>query len=199
MTADSHQTITVRTSLQIPSLTNRRTNMKKPNHYTLDLQLFAEDQQPADDATQVDPSAPTVEALKKLKEASVSKETYEKLEEQYKQALDAIINGNGVSPETVEVVKPTVEELRSDLFGGKRLSNLDYWKKALSLREQLMARGETDPFLPVGTKIVPEQSDIEAANRVAEIVQECIDYADGDSAAFTNELQRRTIDVLPRR
>lgn len=175
--------------------------MKKPNHYKLDLQLFAEDQPtPPEEKEKVDPSAPTVEALKRLKETTVSKEQYNKLDEQYKQALDAIINGNGVSSDTVVVEnKETVEELRKDLFGGKRLSNLDYWKKALALREELMARGETDPFLPVGTKIVPEQSDIDAANRVAQIVQECIDYADGDSAAFTNELQRRTIEVIPRR
>lgn len=174
--------------------------MKKPNHYKLDLQLFAEDK-PAEEVVEtVDPNAATVEALKRLKETTVSKEQYNKLDEQYKQALDAIINGNGVSSDTVVVEnKETVEELRKDLFGGKRLSNLDYWKKALALREELMARGETDPFLPVGTKIVPEQSDIDAANRVAQIVQECIDYADGDSAAFTNELQRRTIEVIPRR
>ena len=172
--------------------------MKNQTTYKLDLQLFADDQTPPEEQ-KVDPNAPTVEALKKLKETTVSKEQYEKLEGQYKEALDAIINGNGVKPETVEVVKPSVEELRKDLFGGKRLSNLEFWKKSLALREELMARGETDPFLPVGTKIIPEQSDIEAANRVAEVVQECIDYADGDSAAFTNELQRRTIDVIPRR
>ena len=62
-----------------------------------------------------------------------------------------------------------------------------------------MARGETDPFLPVGKRIVPEQSDIEAANRVAEHLRECIEIANGDSAVFTNELQRRMIDTLPRR
>ena len=172
--------------------------MKNQTTYKLDLQLFADDPTPPEEQ-KVDPNAPTVEALKKLKENTVSKQQYDELENNYKQALDAIINGNGVKPETVEVVKPSVEELRKDLFGGKRLSNLEYWTKALALREQLMARGETDPFLPVGKKIVPEQSDIEAANRVAEVVQECIDYAEGDSAVFTNELQRRTIDALPRR
>ena len=48
-------------------------------------------------------------------------------------------------------------------------------------------------------KIVPTTEDIECANRVAEVVKECIEYADGDSQLFTNELNRRTVDVaLPR-
>lgn len=168
-------------------------------HFKLNLQLFAEDPKPEEQ--QVDPNAPTVEAINELKKNTVPKSVYDELEGNYKKALDAIINGNGVGSQTEEVVdKPSVEELRKDLFGGKkRLSNLEYWEKALALREELMARGETDPFLPVGNKIMPEQSDIDAANRVAQVVQECIEYANGDSAAFTNELQRRTIDVIPRR
>lgn len=172
--------------------------MQKPNHYKLNLQLFAEDKQPEEQV--VDPSAPTVEALKKLKESTVSKEAYQKLEGEYKQALDAIINGNSDSS-NVEPVKPvSIEELREDLFSGKKhLNNLQYCQKALALRDELMARGETDPFLPVGKRIVPEQSDIEAANRVAEHFWECIKIANGDSAVFTNELQRRMIDTLPRR
>lgn len=180
--------------------------MKKPNTYSLDLQLFAEEVKDGEGnppvvEQKVDPNAPTVKALKELKNKTVSKEKYEALEKNYQEALDAIINGNGVQPSTETTEnKVDVEELRKDLFDGKkRLSNLEYWEKALALREELMARGETDPFLPVGAKIVPEESDIEAANRVATIVKECIEFANGDSAIFTNELQRRTIDVIPRR
>ena len=94
-----------------------------------------------------------------------------------------------------------IKELREDLYEGKKhLSNLEYWEKTLALREALMAQGETDPFVPVGEKIVAENSDYEAAERVAQVVKECIEYAKGDAAVFTNELQRRTIDTpLPRR
>jgi len=180
--------------------------MPNKKNYLLDLQLFAEDKKeedvvPPTKETNVDPNAPTVKALSELKKNSVPKSVYDELENKYKDALDAIVNGNSDKPDTVVVEnKETVDELRKDLFDGKkRLSNLEYWKKALKLREELMARGETDPFLPVGAKIVPEQSDIDAANRVAQVVQECIEFANGDSAIFTNELQRRTIDTLPRR
>ena len=62
----------------------------------------------------------------------------------------------------------------------------------------MIAEGKPDPFLPIGKQIMPTNEDIEAANRVAEVFQSCVDYAEGDSAVFTNELQRRTIDIKAR-
>ena len=50
------------------------------------------------------------------------------------------------------------------------------------------------------TRRAKSRSDYEAAERVATVVRECIEYAKGDSAVFTNELQRRTVDTaIPRR
>ena len=175
--------------------------MKSPNHYKLDLQLFAEED-PQDKPNKVDPEKNYAQTIKDLKANTVSRKDYEKLEEQNKQLLDAIINGNGEADDKDKVeVLPSIKELREDLYGGKKhLSNLEYWEKTLALREALMAQGETDPFVPVGEKIVAENSDFEAAERVATVVKECIEYAKGDSAVFTNELQRRTIDTaIPRR
>ena len=65
----------------------------------------------------------------------------------------------------------------------------------MELRKQLIAKGEPDPFLPVGQQIQPTDFDIQTADKVASVLQECVDYADGDSEVFTNELMRRTIDV----
>ena len=137
-----------------------------------------------------------IDTIKKLKENSVDRQEYEKLKTENKKILDSIVNGHGEEKEEAKVV-PTIDELREDLFGPKSegMSNLDYITKALELRRQLIQKGEPDPFLPVGRRIAPEQSDIEAANRVAQVFQECIEYAEGDNAVFTNELQRRTIDV----
>ena len=167
----------------------------KDQTYKLDLQLFADEEQ-AQPEEVVNPEKNYAETIKKLKESSVSKEAYEKLEAQNKQLLDAIINGNGEDEEKEKSIAPSIKELREDLYGGKKhLTNLEYWEKTLALREALMAQGETDPFVPVGEKIVAENSDYEAAERVAQVVKECIEYAKGDAAVFTNELQRRTIDT----
>lgn len=79
------------------------------------------------------------------------------------------------------------------------MSNLEYVSSALKLRDELIRRGEKDPFLPVGEKIIPTDEDIQTANRVASILKDCVEYADGDSALFTSELQRSTIDSSPMR
>lgn len=136
--------------------------------------------------------------IQKLRDNTVSKEDYERLREENKKLISSLANGEsiGVEPEA----KPDINELRKKVFENEHQSNLEYWGNALNLRQALIDSGENDPFLPYGHKIVPTTEDVECANRVAEVVKECIEYADGDSQLFTNELNRRTVDVsLPRK
>ena len=139
-----------------------------------------------------------IDQIKKLKENSVSKEDYDKLRLDNKRLIDALANGTQM--DVVEPKVSTVENinnLRKKLFSkGSNLSNLDYCKTAIELRDALIENGERDAFLPFGHNVVTTESDIETANRVATVMKECIDYADGDSDIFTNELQRRTVDVV---
>ena len=91
-----------------------------------------------------------------------------------------------------------INNLRKKLFSkGSNLNNLEYCDTALKLRDALIENGERDPFLPFGHNVVTTDSDNETANRVSTILKECIDYADGDSQLFTNELMRRTVEVAP--
>ena len=135
-------------------------------------------------------------ALKEARENSVPKSEYDRVVEENKKLVSDIINGDGagsgqVSPEDN---KPTIEELREDLYGPKcsSLSNLEYWEKTLALRKEVIEKEGYDPFLPIGSKITPKSSDIEAAERVAKVVQECIDEAEGNSEVFTALLQAKT-------
>lgn len=133
--------------------------------------------------------------IKELKQNSVDREKYDQLKAENKKLLDAIVNGQELDLPKAEN-KRSVEEIRKELFSSEKdLSNLDFIKDALELRSALIEKGEPDPFLPVGNQITPTDSDIQAAEKVANVLQECVDYAEGDSAVFTNELQRRTIDV----
>lgn len=133
--------------------------------------------------------------IKELKQNSVDREKYDQLKAENKKLLDAIVNGQELDLPKAEN-KRSVEEIRKELFSGEKdLSNLDFIKDALELRSVLIENGEPDPFLPIGNQITPTDSDIQAAEKVANVLQECVDYAEGDSAVFTNELQRRTIDV----
>ena len=138
-----------------------------------------------------------IEAIREMKANSVDKAAYEKLKEDNKQLLDALINGGQVTQETQK--EPVdIDKLRRKLFSqDSDLSNLEYMKTALELREELLDRGSPDPFLPYGQNITPTDEDIKTADRVAEAIKASIEYADGDSEVFTNELQRIMVDTSP--
>ena len=142
-------------------------------------------------------------AIKELKEKSVDRSEYDKLRAENKKLIDAVVNGQPgqEEPAAVKHSKEQIDELRNDLFNSPReLNNLEYITKAMELREALMENGEPDPFLPVGKQISPTRDDLEGAEKVAQVYRECIEYAEGDSEVFTNELMRRTRDVkLPRK
>jgi hypothetical protein len=134
-----------------------------------------------------------------MKETTVSRDKYNEAIAENRKLIKALTNGETLSPENSKP-KADIEALRKDLFNrDSTLNNLQYVEKALELRDALMERGEADPFLPVGSRVAPTHDEIETAENVAEIYRECIEYADGNSEVFTNELMRRTVDVMPNR
>ncbi len=131
-------------------------------------------------------------AINELKQNSVNREDYNKLKAENKKLLDSIVNG---TPAEVQMPQgKSIEELRAAYLKEDQ-TNIEYISNALKLREALIAEGKPDPFLPVGEQILPTDEDVAAANKVAAVLQECVDYAEGDSEVFTNELQRRLVDV----
>ena len=142
-------------------------------------------------------------AIKELKQNSVNRSEYDKLRAENKKLIDTVVNGLPGQEEQVVVKhsKEQIDDLRNELFNSPReLNNLEYVTKAMELREALIENGEPDPFLPVGKQISPTRDDLEGAEKVAQVYRECIEYAEGDSEVFTNELMRRTRDVkLPRK
>lgn len=139
-----------------------------------------------------------IEAIKEMKENTVAKEDYLKLKAENKQLLQSLVNGE--TREAEQKVEPVnIDELRDNLFN-KQLNNLEYVENALKLRNELLNKGEKDPFVPFGKNILPTDEDLEKAEKVANVLQECVEIADGDSGVFTNELQRRLVDpILPRK
>lgn len=132
-----------------------------------------------------------IDEITKLKKETVSIEDYKKLETENKNLLNSIVNDLYPAKEEDKTVVD-INELRKRLRKDDP-SNLEYVKNVLELRDAVISSGGNDPFLPYGKKIVPTNDDIEAANRVATVLKECVDYANGDSLLFTNELYRRII------
>lgn len=137
-----------------------------------------------------------IEAIKDLKQNTVDRSKYDELRAENKKLLESIVNGREIEmPEAKQ--KESIEDIRKAWLN-EDASNLEYITNTLKLREALMAEGNPDPFLPVGKQILPTDEDVAAANRVADVLKECVDYAEGDSAVFTNELQRRLVDIKVR-
>ena len=143
--------------------------------------------------TEVVDNTDYIAAIKELKENSVDRSKYDALKAENKKLLDSIVNGTDVDLPAKDE-KKSIEELRAAYLKEDQ-SNLEYITNTLKLREAIIAEGKPDPFLPIGEQIMPTDEDIATANKVAQVLQECVDYAEGDSAVFTNELQRRLVDV----
>ena len=139
-----------------------------------------------------------IEEIQKLRDSSIPKEEYNRLKEENKRLITTLASGGNLKSDAPQA-KEDIVALRAKLFNSENLSNLDYCSTALELRDALMAEGKPDPFLPVGHEIVPSNTDRESAERVASVLKECVEYAQGDADIFTDELQRRLVDSTPRR
>ncbi|MBO7713210.1 MAG: hypothetical protein J6S85_06540 [Methanobrevibacter sp.] len=130
-------------------------------------------------------------AIKKLKENTVSKAEYEKLQAD-KTVLVKALAGEGPAPESVQEAakKPDVKELRKKFLkaGENNLTNAETVQTALDLRAALLAKGEPDPFLPVGAKISPTVDDIRGAEKVAEAMQSWLDASKDENGIVDDEL-----------
>lgn len=138
-----------------------------------------------------------IDEIQNLRENTVSKDQYEKKCEENRKLIQSLANGTPLPGVEQEPPKPSIEELRKKLANGDQLSNLEYVKTVLDLRNSLIEKGEQDPFVPQGANVKPEATDWATAQRVADAFQSCIDYADGDSEIFTTELMRITKDSAP--
>lgn len=139
-----------------------------------------------------------IEEIQNLRANTVSKEDYEKLRLENKRLISSLARGETTVQPVEE--KPDLNTLRKKVFDNPHQSNLEYIQNALNLRNAVLEQEGYDCFAPHSTQTPVDKDDEKTAAKVAQVMQEAIDYAEGDSQLFTNELQRRTIDVsIPRR
>lgn len=147
-----------------------------------------------------------IEALAEMKKNSVSKEEYEKLQEENKKMLQAMIDGEQITIESPKADVDTNERIKTlhkEMFSTDcQLTNLEYCQKALELRELIIDRDgeDADPFLPHSHNYLITDSDREASKRVAKELQDAIDKANGSAQVFTATLQDKLVDItLPQK
>lgn len=135
-----------------------------------------------------------VAAIKELKENSVDRSKYDALKAENKKLLSSLINGEDVGSQAIEQ-KESIEDLRHKVFNNPHQTNLEYVTNVLKLREALIEEGHPDPFVASSSQYTPTIVDYDTANRVATVLQEMVDVADGDPNVFLNEYQRRVRDT----
>ena len=142
---------------------------------------------------QQDPNQNYIETIKNLRENTVSKEEYQRVLKDNKQLLETLMSGGQVEtpkPGKEEIDK-SITDLRKQIKTGDNMTNLEFTQAALKLRQQVLERDGKDIFVSPGKKYSPTKDDYEAAQRVADIFQECVDEAEGDPSIFTNAITRR--------
>jgi len=132
-----------------------------------------------------------INQLNEIRSNTVSKADYNKLAEDNKRLMNALANGERIANEEKPVVD--IEAIRKSIFSPdtQKKTNLQYFTEVLTLRDALIERGEKDPFLPFSSEYRVNDTDIRDAERIAEQIRECVEYADGDPSVFNVELQRR--------
>lgn len=144
-----------------------------------------------------------IAAINELKSTTVSRDTYNKLKQENKQLLDSLVSGNipeGLIPTSAEK-KPTKEELRAKIASNKFSSPIEYAQTALDLRSAVMEEGGEDPFCTFSTREQITHQEKEDMAQVAELLEGCMDLADGDSGIFMAQLQKHLVDnyKIPRK
>ena len=137
-----------------------------------------------------------LEAAKKVKEDTVPKAEFDKANERIKKLTEFIVEGgDGSQPQQAPKARTTAELKK--VLSNENTNNLEYVKAALELRKQVMDRGEADPFLPKSTHTPVTSIDVEGAEKVATVLQECVDQSGDDPDTFNFLFEKRLNDDSP--
>lgn len=125
-----------------------------------------------------------LQEIKNLKDNTVSKEEYLKLQEKNKNLMRQIISGVGTKSEAEDTVDLT--EIRKNIFEkNEDISNREFWKNVLALRKERLEKEGVDVFLPKGRKTRYSREDMESANHVAEVIGQILQDSEENPQIFT--------------
>lgn len=108
-----------------------------------------------------------------------------------KKYYDAVLNGNTLDENAQK--ERTAEEIRKDLFGRKEkdsMTNLEYAELTLELDNACIKETGESCFIPKGKNVQPTYEEVAAATKMHKALEESIEAADGDPAAFNREFAK---------
>lgn len=135
-----------------------------------------------------------ISAINEMKQNSVSRDKYNKLKEDNRQLLDALINGGQIEVPTAEEKKSAQELVAEfhELAGRKRGRPLDveFSEKLLEVRDAFFEETGEDLFLPSN----PTDTDYKNAQDVEAFFRTCLEAADGNNDVFEREVSRHLVE-----
>lgn len=167
------------------------------------MQEDIKDQILQSDAQGAEDNADYIQAIKTLKNNTVSKDKYDVLKEDNKKLLDALINGTDA-----DTPKGPYDGLESrDVYYKKYKENnfssdLEYWDNFLKLRKATIRDYGQDPCVtgsygltPDGTKMDASYGEAEAIEDQMKIIEGFVEASEGNPIAFETLMQ----SSLPRK
>ncbi len=135
-----------------------------------------------------------IDAIKDYQNNYVPKARFEKLQNENKQLVASLTNGELIATANPQVAeKKPIAELIKEMKKPK--SSIEMVEKALEFRERVLEETGEDCFVNCLSKhSIPTEQSYISAQKTADIYRECLEYANGDDKVFINELQRRMID-----
>ena len=171
--------------------------------FKLDIQFFADDadptQKPAEpnqpaeppaNPEQTNPADAYAEALEELRRTSVSREEYEKILTERNNLIK--LTAEHRDPHRPAPEEPVnLEETRKNVLS-ERLTNYDYISNVMKLRKGIMESGGRDPFVSPDSDHYEE--DVKAAEKVAKLLEETLDFCKDKPELFSAVLTSRLYD-----
>ena len=130
-----------------------------------------------------DTDSDLVEALKQLKANSVNKDDYNKLKEDNKKLIDALVNGDQITNVQPQAQR-SEEEIKQSILNHKG-SDMEIAKDIMELYNLKKEQGE-NIFISTSHNLSPsELQDAEYnAEAVARCLEDSIEYCEGDPSKF---------------
>lgn len=132
-----------------------------------------------------------IEALKKMKETTVSKDEYDRLKIENRKLLNSLANGEYQEQSKQEEKIPTREECYKAYRKNDFKSDLDYWKNMCELRKATINEYGLDPTVtgsygvtPTGERLESEYGEAEAMENQFEIIESIIEASEGNPRTF---------------
>lgn len=135
--------------------------------------------------------------IQEMKKNSVSREAYDKMRDENKRLLEAIVNGEKLEQKQAETPKMrTPDEVYQDfVVSDKPRSDIERAKLWIEYRESCKAAGEPEPY--VSNRKKPSAAELESIDNTQRVLEHCLEYSNGNEEIFSTELKRLLIDTNP--